>query len=247
MYSAAATVYAVWTLAQLLWAWQNVAKHCFVRVLPTLLTAVFCLSAFTIASGFSSTISTGISDEVLLSGAKCGVIPSRQVDLDSIRILRPWYSQVINSAANYATQCYSPGSARNFDSAGVFDCQYFVKDHLLSTVDNQAGFPFHDSSICRSNNSNIRLDTGYLSLMNDLGMNSSPDADILFRAVFHCAPLETQGYKGPVYGLLDNLTSYSYGSYFNGSNHTYMAETLDSQYNEQNRNPFRDKGKNFIL
>jgi len=243
IYSAAATVSAIWTLIQLILAWQNVAKCCFVRVLPTLLTAVFCLGAFTVAGGFSSSISSGIGDEVLLNGTNCGVIHSIRPDEDASRIVLPYYSERVHSAGNYAQQCYSPDSPGFSDSAGIFDCKYFVKDHLFSMVDNQAVCPFHDS-ICRSNNSNIRLDTGYLSLLNDLGSNAPPDQDILFRAVWHCAPLETQNY---VNLATEDLVSFNYGSYATIFNYTYMAETLDSQYNKQSRNPFRGEGNNFIL
>lgn len=215
-------------------------------MLPALLTAVFCLGAFTVAGGFSSSISSGISDEVLLNGTNCELIRYTTYDADSGSTLVRYWSQLIHSAANYAQQCYSPESAGISDSVGIFDCKYFVNDHLPSTVDNQAACPFHDN-ICRSNDSNIRLDTGHISLLNDLGSNAPPDQDITFRAVLHCAPLETQGYKEPVIGLSDNFTSYNYGSYFKGLNYTYMAQTLDSQYKKQAGNPFRGEGNNFIL
>lgn len=58
---------------QLVWTWQNVAQRSLLRALPTLLTATLCLCAFTVADGFSSSISSGIGNEVLLNGTNCGI------------------------------------------------------------------------------------------------------------------------------------------------------------------------------
>lgn len=116
-------------------------------------------------------------------------------------------------------------------------------------VDSQAACPFHNSSICRSNSSNIRLDTGYISLLNDLGVNAPSDQDILFRKVLHCAPLDTQGYTEPINGWNDNFTIYNYGPLHENFNlsYTYMIATPYAQYNEQAENPSRGQGNSFIL
>ncbi|KAI7775670.1 hypothetical protein LA080_006452 [Diaporthe eres] len=45
---------------------------------------LFCLGAFTVAGGFSSSISSGISDEVLLNGANCGAITGSLIRLGSL-------------------------------------------------------------------------------------------------------------------------------------------------------------------
>lgn len=236
-----AAVSAVWTLSQLLWTWQNIAKRCFTRVLPTLLTSVLCLCAFTVAGGFSSSISSSIGNEVLLNGTNCGAVPEIATDPGSARILQPYSSQLIRSAANYAQQCYSS------DSPGIFDCTHFARGYLPSIMDTQAACPFRNNSICRTNSSNIHLDTGYIDLNNDLGINAPPEKNILFRAVLQCAPLETEGYAEPVEGPRDNFTTYNYGTNFGAHNYTYMVESLDAQYNRQGGNIFRGKAATFIL
>lgn len=240
IYVCTAAISAVWTLSQLLWTWQNIAKRCFTRVLPTLLTAVLCLCAFAVAGGFSSSISSGIGNEVLLNGTNCAAVTLDMTDPNSPQIILPTFSQSTRSAANYAQQCYSS------DSPGMFDCTHFAKDHLSSTVDIQADCPFRNSSICRSNASNILLDSGYIDLNEDLGVNAAPDNNILFRAVLHCAPLETQGYTQPVKGPRDNFTTYNYGP-SPQTDYTYMVEDLDSQYNKQAGNGFRGEGTTFIV
>lgn len=113
-------------------------------------------------------------------------------------------------------------------------------------MDVQAACPFQNSSICRSNTSNIRLDTGYIDLNRDLGVNARPDNNILFRAVLECAPLETEGYVEPVEGPRDNFTTYNYGTPTH-ADYTYMVQSLDSQYNRQLGNKFRGSGNSFLL
>lgn len=162
-------------------------------------------------------------------------------DPSSSLVIDPYFSQLVHSAANYAQQCYTS------DAPGTFDCSHFVKDHLPSTIDNQADCPFSNKSICRSQTSNIRLDTGYLNLNEDLGANSPPTENIHFRSVLHCAPLETRGYTEDVTGRLDNFTNYHYGRHISGVNYTHTVESLESQYGKQTENIFRGLGSSFIL
>lgn len=216
------------------------AKRCLIRILPTLLTAIFCLCAFTVAGGFSSSISSGIGNEVLLNGTNCGMVSWFSDDVNSTQVTEPYFSQKAHSVANYAQQCYS------YDSAGIFDCTRFAQSHLSGTIDTQTACPFRNNSICRTNTSNIRLDSGYIDLNNDLGVNAPPDDDILFRAVLQCAPLETQGYTGSVEGPRDNFTTYNYGA-SRYTDYTYMVQSLDSQYNKETGNTFRGTGSSFIL
>lgn len=63
-------------LCSLAWAWRHTAnaKSRFLRLLPGILTAAFIGLAFCIASGFSSQISSGIGNEVLLGGTNCSIV-----------------------------------------------------------------------------------------------------------------------------------------------------------------------------
>lgn len=80
--------------------------------------------------------------------------------------------------ANYAQQCYSANS-----SSGMFDCTSFVRP---GSMDFQNG-------LSRSDDANIRLDTGYIDSNNELGMNAPEDERVLLGAVLSCAPLSTEG------------------------------------------------------
>lgn len=140
-----------------------------------------------------------------------------------------------------AQQCYS-------NTISTFDCTYFVKNNLHGTINGSASCPFSEE-ICRSNSSNIILDTGYIDSIEDLGMNSPQDESIKFRTVLQCAPLETHGYTSNKSTPTDNFTQYYYGSFLYGLNTqdaTFTVESLDSQYLRQADNP-QSGGRNMIL
>lgn len=139
-----------------------------------------------------------------------------------------------------AQQCYT-------DNLGVFDCTYFTKNNLPSKVDNSAPCPF-PGEICRSDSSNILLDSGYIDSVKDQGMNGPKDESIQFRTVLHCAPLKTQGYVSNQATPANNYTQYHYGPLMDGStdgsglenqNATITVESTYSQYAKQEENPWR--------
>lgn len=132
-----------------------------------------------------------------------------------------------SNAANYAQQCYSASTSR------TFDCTTFVEPRLPTTVDNGAPCPFADN-MCRSNDSNIRLNTGYIDTREHLGINSPQDQKILFRGTLECAPLITQGFSEDVtLSEAGNFTRYFYGKtvlYNTTGNFTDEAPSVESQY-----------------
>lgn len=124
-----------------------------------------------------------------------------------------------------------------------------MKNNLRATVDSSASCPFSDE-ICRTNSSNIILDSGYIDTVKDLGVNSPQDESVQFRTVLQCAPLETHGYTSTITTPADNFTQYYYGPFLNGPdirNATFTVESLDSQYYRQADNPQSGDGRNVIL
>ncbi|TGJ84886.1 hypothetical protein E0Z10_g3891 [Xylaria hypoxylon] len=103
----------LWSLMQISWAWP---------------------------SGFSSSISTAIGNEVLIDGTNCGYIDIPSLDvLDVQRVLEPWQSKITNNAAGYAQQVYSP------NRTGVFGNTVFVKKRLNTISNSEAPCPFKDN------------------------------------------------------------------------------------------------------
>jgi len=68
---------AILIFAKMFWAWRHSSRLC-LRVLPSLLLAIFCIGTFTIAGGFSSQISS-VGTEILVDGSTCGHIGREKV------------------------------------------------------------------------------------------------------------------------------------------------------------------------
>lgn len=226
----------LWTFGQLAWSWRRAAQHGLVRALPGLVSAVASLAAFTVASGFSSRISTGISDEVLIKSGSCGYVDmwAAEQDQRSYNLLLEDQDEKISAAANYAQQCYEA------NATDVFSCDYFTVSRLPTTLDTDAPCPFA-SGMCRSSDGdNLRLDSGYLNSHGHFGINAPPGERILFRQVMQCAPLNTIGFESGGRAGAVNYSRYDYGPYIRGDgqsfafgNWTYEAPDVEFQYNLQ--------------
>lgn len=227
----------LWTLLQLTWTWRRIAGRLLARTIPIIATTIFCAAAFTVAGGFSSQISTGISNEVLLDGSHCGIVSDVALGMENDQL--SYTANGLFNAANYAQQCYSANTSH------TFDCTSFAKPKLPTMVDYRAPCPFADS-ICRSNDSNIRLDTGYIDSSQSLGINAPAGERVLFRGVLHCAPLATEQNSGNVTLPLGKYTRYFYGpsATFDDQNFTYQAEGLSLQYPNIAEDHHKGRGKN---
>lgn len=221
----------VWSVIGLYWAWRDStpAKKIFIRTIPLIIFSLACVVGFTLASGFSSRISTAVGNQVLIDGSNCGYLAGGGP------IKGTWEVNQLTNAANYAQQCYS---SSNGSVSGVLDCTLFVTKKLDIVVDDSAPCPF-DSSICRSDNTNLLLDTGYINSVNHLGMNAHPEEAVRIRSTLHCAPLVTEGYTSSRTTSTLNYTRYHYGSRAptssdNGTrvNYTIEVKDLASQYIE---------------
>jgi hypothetical protein len=145
-----------------------------------------------------------------------------------INISVPWTTNLVNNAANYAQQCYST------NTSGMFDCTSFVKPNLPTILDQSAACPFQNG-LCRANDSNLVLDTGYIDTNKHLGINWPPGQNILIRSVMQCAPLVTEGHKWNASETRETFTRYDYGPYHHKRlAYTYEVESLDYQYNKEN-------------
>lgn len=237
--NSASPEYGLVSLLMLSCAWRKIRGHHHAQklrssphIFPVVLVAIGCTSAFTVAGGFSSRISSAPGNEVLLKGDQCSISTIQNPSNVSINT-KPISAngERINNAANYAQQCYTS------NSSGVLDCDKFVVENLIlpsSTIKNDSSCPF-ESSICRSNVSNIILDTGYIDSNDHLGLNAPASQRYAWRYVLQCAPLLTERYTNKV--TIDNKTmvSYSYGDALAGApptcnNFTYEIPDLDQQY-----------------
>lgn len=229
----------LWAFGQLLWAWRRSAKHSLIRALPGLVCALVCLVGFTVAGGFSSRISTGISNEVLVKSDSCSQTPITALDPADFGPTIKVVSQTITGAANYAQQCYASSDLDILDCASG----HFVVSRMPTTIDVKAPCPFA-SGVCRDSNSNLRLDSGYLDSNDHFGINAPPNQRFLFRQSMECAPLNTDAFKSETTinddstGLSLNYTRYNYGPTFAAVEKDYLNYTCQMkdvllQYNDQ--------------
>lgn len=231
-------VSTLWASLQLAWCWRAVADGYLARTLPTIIFAVSAFCAFTIAGGFTSSISSAIGKDVLIDGSQCGTVESDAFTGDTLAVIWPWYSQSVNNVANYAQQCYSS------NATGNLDCATFVKTRLQISSDLNASCPFTDD-LCRSQDSNLLLDSGLIS-SDDLGLNMPRDQRMFHRHVLQCAPLSTDGFSSQASTERNNYTRYWYGNAIRW-NWTYEAENISQKYVRQLDNPTRSDSKGFNL
>lgn len=214
-------------LIQLLWAWRDATV--LLKSLPVLLMAIFCISAYTAAGGFSSQITSSVGDEVLLDGSDCGYLDLYTVSKDFLFDQRSLAAVQVANALDYAQQCYKP------DYPSSMGCRSYVVERLPTNVDFEAGCPF-DDSICRTTSSNIFLDTGYLDSHVHLGVNAPKEQRFFLRKTSHCAPLVTEGYTTAD----GNSTNYYYGASTVGPetfNYTFSTRRVELQYQREPGEP----------
>ncbi|KAJ2991353.1 hypothetical protein NUW58_g2542 [Xylaria curta] len=210
-------------LTYILWAGKKSTGR--LRPLFTAVVATICVLSFTIAGGFSSYISTSIGDEVLINSMNCGQT-LKGLSPDQHPRAQAYLAEHIDSAANYAHQCYSSGGG------GLLDCSRFVKQQIIGDIDRNAVCPFRDD-LCRRRHSNLRIDSGLLSSHDHFGLNSPPDERILWRNVYHCAPIVTTGYTSQSNTSFGEATLYHYGNHTGPDgiqDYIYAAKSLDAQY-----------------
>lgn len=197
------------------------------RILPLLAFSCLTLAAFAVASTFSSRISTITGNAVLLSGHNCGMPnfdPSTTEAKDYLTVYEPYVSRLATSNANYAQQCYPP-------LPNTQSCNIFVRSNLNLKVFRNATCPF-PGDICKSQDANLLLDTGFLDRHYDLGLNAPSGQRFQFRTVLRSAPLKTDGFKIKVASSSTNSSTSYVRYYFGrsiGSNYNYTYEHIDIQ------------------
>ena len=174
---------------RMFWSWRGKRVQAIKRLLPLLLLAGLSSAAFAVAGIFSSNIARSWDNEVLIQSNSCGMVRSRKniTAEQALSILVPHWAERASKASNYALQCYSNSSTST-------NCNTYVKDQLHFTAETNASCPFYEG-ICLSRDRNIKVDTGYINTVTDLGLNLPPEYQLQFRFLYHCAPLTTEGYS----------------------------------------------------
>lgn len=188
--NAANSTSGLWALLRTCWAWRRNELAPYRRLLPSALFALLTVMTFAVATIFSSEISTAMGSEVLLRGSNCGFLMiDNNTAKDYAAAVGPYVRRRTVSSMTYAQRCYR-------ETANPRDCSIFMQPSLQWTADRSATCPFPGGKdICLSNSDNLRLDSGYIDSDRDLGINSPPHTNFLYRSVAECVPLKTDGYS----------------------------------------------------
>ncbi|KAI1873572.1 hypothetical protein JX265_005194 [Neoarthrinium moseri] len=183
--------------SNLVWAWRKDGQRTCVRIVPILAGALTLAIGLTVASGFSSAVAR--DNEILITSKDCNWTTSTFSAGKAI---------VQQSDLVYARDCYALPLLTASRSLG---CNSYIRRTLPYSVNRTATCPF-ERRICKSQDRNIELDTGYLDSLEDLGWNGPPSQRLKYRTTLHCAPLVTDNYTD----VYNTSTTKSYTRYFYG-------------------------------
>ncbi|KAI1389152.1 uncharacterized protein F4822DRAFT_270921 [Hypoxylon trugodes] len=237
----------LWTFISLFWTWRKRPGKRLIRAILLILTPAFCIAAFIIAGALFSGISTSIGNEVLVSGSTCGAFVNPSYD--AFLWMTATFTSHITRALGYAQQCYSETVP-----SGAIDCNFYTVKQIPTIRNYNAPCPFQDN-ICRSNSSNLMLDTGLVNIHDHLGVNLPAGERILWRKVLSCAPLVTSGRTSNHSTADGNYTRYHYGDVVRTRNSTgtvrynftYSIDSVESQYAPFNFTNISYDGNTYIL
>lgn len=186
-----------------MWELGKVCADAKWRKSPVLLVLTAALHAFglAVAGIFASTVINTRSD-ILLKPGQCGSwilpqLPSNEKQNIQTAQFEQHLSEIVTKSAQIAYQCY------NASVALTETCNAYGRRLLEPTVTMSRHCPF-DSSMCISNSA-VQMDSGFISSLNDLGINSHPSESVSFRKRVTCTPMRTKGLTSTYSGA--NVTS----------------------------------------
>ena len=169
--------------------------------------------------------------QVLIAGTKPGYFDYSLVTniTDSQLVLQPYVNQALVQEANYASRCYQ-------FTASKVDCPTYVRESISFNTTSTAPCPF-PNQLCIDQGANLRLDTGLIDSLSDLGINAPIEDRFQLRYVLNCAPLVSNGYTA-FYNGSDGtqFLRFYYGIHSLKTNYTYEYPTnrrttnLDTHY-----------------
>jgi hypothetical protein len=157
------------------------------RLLPLIVLAFAVSAAFGVASIFSSNVTSETLNQVLLTGKGCAAMNNTQGSVyKQLTQLLPYQAARATKFLNYGMQCYN-------DETHADGCNTYLKPRLPMVSRRGMPCPFGEN-MCKLDNDNLMMDTGYLDSLNDFGINAAPKDRFQLRFVHQCAPLKSQGY-----------------------------------------------------
>lgn len=178
-----------WRLLMSMLAWRSGARarRPIFRLLPIIVLAFAISAAFGVASIFSSNVTSEALNQVLLKGTQCSATDQSAGSVYNLLTrLVPYQAERATKFLNYGMQCYT-------NETQTDGCNTYIKPRLNLQSKRGIPCPFGDN-ICKSDNDNLMMDSGFMDSLEDLGINTAAKDRFQLRMVHTCAPLKTQGY-----------------------------------------------------
>ncbi len=169
-----------WEFAGLPFRWKDRRKGPVLQCVSFAFMAFLNLSAFSVASIFSSEVTKSTGNTTLLYSPNCGYAKyPNGFDPTFSKLLRTM--QIAETAAGYARACY--GGAEN-----PLQCNTYPLSQIAYTKTLNVVCPF-ESRRCL-NNLTVSFDTGHMNTFDVFGVNSPEHERVTYRRVTTCAPLD---------------------------------------------------------
>ncbi|KAL8780906.1 MAG: hypothetical protein Q9213_006246, partial [Squamulea squamosa] len=204
---------AAWQMAQLIWAWRNIADKPILRNLPFITLAVCNMLLFAIAGVFSAEVTKAAGNATLIRSATCGylLLDDNQSDLTALQASKGFRAMDANdtlTASAYSRACY--------DNAQIaLQCYQYPKPNIPWTNRSDVPCPFGDN-ICKDIGG-FQMDSNFIDSHATLGINSKKFDRVQYRKVTTCSVLRTKEYSYYVNSTelsteAQHLVRYDYGT-----------------------------------
>lgn len=173
-----------WEFAGLPFRWKGRRRKPVAQCIMYALIALANLSAFGVASIFSSEVTKSAGNTTLLYSPNCGYARYPDgFDPSFSKLLRNM--RIAQNAAGYARTCY--GAAEN-----PLQCNTYPRSQIDYSTTLNVPCPF-EPQLCL-NNLSVAFDTGPLETFNVFGVNSPKHERLTYRRVTTCAPLDLSNF-----------------------------------------------------
>lgn len=168
---------------------------------------------------FSSRVSSGSANEILLKGRSCGTDLPDMDTWESQQYITPYLNQKAAENLAYAQQCYQTEDRERPES-----CRSTTVPALPYTIDGNASCPFPDE-MCQSHSGNLRFRTAVLDSYTHFGLNMGPH--VTLQVEEHCAPLITTEFSNSSIDPDRNNVNYT-RYYYGGGYYNYTFEVANN-------------------
>ena len=216
---------AAWRMVQLSWYWRRLANAS-LRNLLFIALALCNTILFSVAGVFSSEVTKGAGDEILINSQGCGILQQKNNDSRTLVEVSKMEAKLTLAAKTYSRACYS-------ESLDALQCNQFVKPRLPWSSKKNVSCPFQSDLCLEGPTTAFQMDTGLLDSHEMLGINAKESDRLQYRKVTTCSVLNHERHfsqwnqtttKGNKLSL-----RYHFGGLTQGANYSFEYNTDNNE------------------